>query len=120
MVQLLHSKNKDDMGNPLWGIFLPDICYNMDQVPFPFVVNQDSTLTTHDDNEIPISAPSDALRNIQFTIHVVVNVVEGDKLQGFVDIFCKGTGKRIYKTEQNILYARSKVFSRIIHGLIPY
>ena len=80
--QFLQSNNKDDMGNPLWGILPPEICYNMDQVNFPFVVNHDITLTTHDYNDIHISAPSDALSTIQFTINVVFNGGEGNKHQG--------------------------------------
>ena len=108
--QILQSKNKDDIDNPLWVQFPPEIRYNMDQVNIPFVVNHDRTFTTHDNNDIHISAPSDDLRKRKFTVYVVFNTVSGDKRQGFVDIDCKGTGKRISKKEQDIWYARSKIF----------
>ena len=96
------------MYNPLRGRFPPYLRYNMDQVLLPFVVNLDSNLTTHDNNGIHISAPSDALRKRQFTMHVVVNAGAGDKFEGFVDIFCKGTGKIISKTDQDRYNAMSK------------
>ena len=84
--QVLQSNNKDYMDNKLWGCFPPDFGYNMDKAPFPFVVNHDSTLTTHENNDIHIYAPSDSLRKRQFTMHVVVNSGAADKGQGFVDI----------------------------------
>ena len=87
------------MYNQLWGRFPPALSYNMDQVHSPFVVNHDRTFTTHDDNEIHMSAPSDALRKRHLTMHVAVNTGAGDKRQGFVDIVCKGTGKIINKIE---------------------
>ena len=96
------------MDNPLWGCFPTDPCYNMDQVPFPFAVNHDRNFTTHDDNDTNISAPSDAQRKRQFTMHVVVTAGAGDKFEGFVDIFCKGTGKIISKTDQDRQNATSK------------
>ena len=70
------------MDNPLWGHLPPDIRYNRDQLTLTFVVNHDRTFTTHDDNYIHISAPSDALSTIQFTINVVFNGGEGNKHQG--------------------------------------
>ena len=82
------------------------------------MVNHDRTFTTHDDNYIHISAPSDALRKIQLTIHVVVNAGAGDKNQGFFDIGRKVIDKRISKKYQEIWDERSNVFSKIIHELI--
>ena len=98
--QVLHSKKKGCMNNPLWVRFPPELCYNTDLVPFPFAVNHDRTFTTHDYNDIHISAPSDYLRKRQSTMHMLVNAGAGDKLQVFVGIFCKDTGKRISKREQ--------------------
>ena len=43
----------------------------MDQVPLPFVVNQESTFTDENDKYVHMSAPSDALRKRQFTMHVI-------------------------------------------------
>ena len=98
------------MYNQLWGRFPPALSYNMDQVHSPFVVNNDSTFTTHDDNEIHMSAPSDALRKRQFNMHVLVNAGAVNNHQGTFGIFKKGTGKIISKTEKNRWDARSKVF----------
>ena len=98
------------MDNPLWGCLPPYNRYNMYQVPLTFMVNNDITLTTHDNNEIHISASINDLRKRKFTMHVVVNTREGDKRQGFVDVVLKVTGKIIYRTEQEIWDARGKVF----------
>ena len=116
--QVLQSNNKDDITNPLWGRFPPELCYNIYQVPLPFVVNHYSTFNKNYNNDIHIYEPSDALRKRPFTMHAVVNLGSGDKCQGFIDIIFKGTGKIISKKEQDIWDARSKVFSRIMHGLI--
>ena len=74
------------MNDPLWGRFHTELCLNMYQVQFNFVVNHARTFTTHDDYDIHIYVPSDALRKRQFIIHVVVNEEAGDKHQSFVDI----------------------------------
>ena len=76
------------------------------------MVNHGSIFTTHDNNDIHISALIDAFRNRQFTMHVVVNAGAVDKRRSFVDIFLKVTGKRISKTYQDIWDARSKSFFR--------
>ena len=56
-----------------YGRFTPRLRYNMDQVPLPFVVSQESTCTDENDKDIHISAPNDALRKRQFTMHMCCN-----------------------------------------------
>jgi hypothetical protein len=62
----------------------------MDPVPLPFVVSQDSTFTTADDDDVDISAPSEALMKRQFTMHIFINAGEGDKGGGYTALVCKG------------------------------
>ena len=83
---LLSPTDWDPTCHPSWGRFRPEERYNMDQVPLPFVVNQDHTFTTQDDDHVHISAPSDSLRKRQFTMHVVMNSGKGDKRQSYVDV----------------------------------
>ena len=106
----LGPKDWDTTAHPLWGRFLPEHRYNMDQVPLPFVVNHDFTYTVEDDKDIHTSAPSDLLRKRQFTMHVVVNAGEGPKRQGFVDLVDKGNGTRIMKAEKEQWDERVDVF----------
>ena len=72
----------------------------MDQVPLPFVVNQDYTYTIEDDKDVHISAPSESSSKRQYTMHVVVNAGDADKREGYVDIVAKGKGKRITNAEK--------------------
>ena len=65
---LLSPTAWDPTCHPMCGRFRPEEIYNMDQVPLPFVVNQERTFTTEDDKHVHISAPSDSLRKRQFTI----------------------------------------------------
>ena len=75
----------------LWGRYPPHRRYNMDQVPLPFVVSQESTHTTGDDDDVHVSCPNEALRKRQFTMHVFCNAGEGEKRDGYVALVCKGS-----------------------------
>ena len=88
--------------DPLWGRFPPELRYNMDQVPLPFVVSQDDTFTMDEDHDINIKCPQESLRKRQFTMHQVFNAGVGDKAHGWCDMVCRGTGKRISKAEKNL------------------
>ena len=89
--------------NPsIWGRFPPEKRYNMDQVPLPFVVGQDYTFTQHDDRDVNIKCPDERLRKRQFTMHIVVNAGKDKKKHGWVDLVCKGTGKRIKQAEKEL------------------
>ena len=70
--QVINSKGKDDTDNPLRGCFPTKLHYNMDQVTLPLLVNHHSTFTTHEDNDIHISAPLDTLMKRQFTIKLII------------------------------------------------
>lgn len=63
----------------------------MDQVPLPFVVSQESTYTTENDQNVHISAPSDALRKRQFTMHIFCNAGKGEDRDGYTPLICKGS-----------------------------
>ena len=61
-----------------YGRFPPHLRYNMDQVPLPFVVSQDSTFTTEDDSDVHIFGTGKGdLRKRQFTMHIYVNAGQG-------------------------------------------
>ena len=81
----------------------------MDQVPLPFVVNQEYTYTANEDSNIHITCPAEALRKRQFTMHVVVNAGIGEKREGYVDVVCKGGVKRLSLAEKNQWDGRVKV-----------
>jgi len=72
-----------------WGRFPPHMRYNMDQVPLPFVVSQDNTCTTGDDDDVHIAAQSDGLRKRQFTMHIYINAGRGDFADGYVELICR-------------------------------
>ena len=57
----------------LWGRFCPNRRHNMDQVPLLFVIGQDSTFTTADDNDVYIKSHGNkSLRKRQFMMHIVI------------------------------------------------
>ena len=64
------------MRESIWGRFPPELRYNMDQVPLPFVNGQDETFTMEDDDV------KESLRKRQFTMHLVFNAGTGDKGHG--------------------------------------
>ena len=88
-----------------YGRFPLERRYNMDQVPLPFVVNQESTYTVDSDVNVHIKDPSEALRKRQFTMHLFVNAGEGEKRDGCTCLICKGAiigwRKTIEKTAWN-------------------
>ena len=88
--------------DPLWGRFLPSRRYNMDQSPLPFVNGQDVTFTIEDDNDVNIKCPKESLCKRQFTMYLVFNAAEGDDRDGWCDLVCKGTGKRIKDAEKDL------------------
>ena len=60
-----------------FGRFPPRLRYNVDQVPLPFIVNQDSTYTLDDDDDVQIAGTGKGdLRKRQFTMNVYVNAGE--------------------------------------------
>ena len=87
----------------LYGRVPPHLRFNMDQCPLPFVVSQDTTFTVASDNDVHIKCPGETLRKRQFTMHVVYNAGNGARRAGWVDLVCKGTGKRIRQTEKELL-----------------
>ena len=50
----------------------------MDQAPLPFVVPQDLTCATEDDENAHASAPAEALRKPQFAAHIFCNAGKGE------------------------------------------
>ena len=65
-----------------WGRFPPHLRYNMDQVPLPFVVNQETTYTLDSDNDVHIAGHGKGdLRKRQFTLHIYVNAGVGKHQQ---------------------------------------
>ena len=88
--------------DPLWGRFPPELRYNMDQVPLPFVCMQDDTYTMEEDKDVNIKCPKESLRKRQFTMHQVFNAGVGDDAHGWCDMVVRGTGKRISQGEKNL------------------
>ena len=87
-----------------WGRFPPHLHYNMDQVPLPFVVSQDNTYTTEDDKNVHVTAPSEALRKRQFTMHIIMNASSGKKRHGYTSLICKGSEKGRRKPAEKLAW----------------
>ena len=86
-----HEINSD-VFSMKFGRFRPKHRCNMDQVPLPFVVNQESTFTDENDKDVHISASSDALRKRQFTMRIVCNAGENvDDRDGHTVLIWKGS-----------------------------
>lgn len=85
----------------VWGRFPPVARFNMDQIPLPFVVCQDTTFTTEDDSHVHIrSCGADGLTKRQYTVHLTSNAGEGENGLCYGDLICRGTGKRISRVEK--------------------
>jgi len=108
--QILPPRDPGQNCHPIWGRFPPELRYNMDQVPCPFVVNQDTTFTDEGDEDVHIRAPSDSLRKRQFTLHCVLNAGVGEKAHAWVELVCNGTGTRISRAEKNAWNEDVEVF----------
>ena len=98
--KLLSAPSNDTTIYELWGRFRPEHRFNMDQVPLPFVVNQDYTYTEKDDKTIHVKSPAEALRKRQFTMHIVKNAGRGNNKCGYIDLVAKGKGLRITNAEK--------------------
>ena len=85
-----------------WGWFPPEWRYNIDQVSLPFVNGQDVTLTTDDDKDVNIKCPKEVLQKRQFTMYLFFNTGTGNLAEGWCDLVCKGTGKRISQAEKDL------------------
>ena len=71
------------------GRFPSHLHCDVDQVPLPYVVSQDSACADYEDKDVRIKAPSDALRKRQFAMHVFCNAGEGDERGGCTALMCK-------------------------------
>ena len=70
-----------------------------DQVPLPFVVNENVTLTAKGDTIVHIKTPGEALSKRQFTGHVHF-ADRPWRLQPRAVMVCRGLGKRLSESEK--------------------
>ena len=83
----------------MFGRFPPDRRYNMDQVPMPFVVEQNDTYTEETDCHVHVrGVGSEGLSKRQYTVHVFINA--GGTGNGYIDLICRGQGKRVSQVEK--------------------
>jgi hypothetical protein len=94
----------------IWGRFPPELRYNMDQVPLPFVNGQDSTFTAGDDEDVNIKCPKESLRKRQYTMHLIFNAGRGNDAFGICDLVCRGKGLRINQAEKSLWDPNINVF----------
>jgi hypothetical protein len=74
-----------------YGRYPPHLRYNVDQVPLPFIVSQDSTYTLGDDMDIQVSGHGKGdPRKRQFTMHIVMNAGVGFLRDGYIELICRG------------------------------
>ena len=89
--------------SPQYGRFPPERRYNMDQIPMPFVVDQDSTFTTEDDEHVHIRGTgADGLNKRQYSAHVFINAGNKEEnTHGYIDLICRGKGVCITQLEKD-------------------
>ena len=56
--------------------FTTKLRHNIDQVPLPFVVSQETARADGDDKRIHITTPSDTLREQKFTMSMIISSEE--------------------------------------------
>jgi hypothetical protein len=72
----------------------------MDQVPLPFVVEQEHASTSHDDAHVHIrSCGVDGLTKRQCTMHIFVNAGDGQDGGCYVELIARGKGQCISQVE---------------------
>ena len=89
--------------HPHYGRFPPERRYNMDQIPMPFIVDQNTTFTFEDDEHVQVrgTGAAEGLNKRQYTAHVFINAsLECSTSYGYIDMICRGTGKRISSLEK--------------------
>jgi hypothetical protein len=74
----------------------------MDQIPMPFIVDQDKTFTTDDDDHCQVKGTgAEGLNKRQYTAHVFINAGDTEETaQGYIDLICRGSGTRISRLEK--------------------
>ena len=74
----------------------------MDQIPMPFLVDQDSIFTTDDDEHVHIKGTgAEGLNKRQYTAHVFINAGESEEMSHeYIDLICRGKGTRISAIEK--------------------
>jgi hypothetical protein len=98
--KLLPNKpnDKEEWKDEEWGCYPPERWYNMDQVPLPFVIDQNTTHAIDDEEHIHSQSPgADGLDKRQYTMHIFTNAGSGDTADGYIDMIARGKGTRISK-----------------------
>eukprot|EP00978_Attheya_sp_CCMP212_P022979 scaffold69515_cov58-Attheya_sp.AAC.4 len=73
----------------------------MDQVPLPFVVEQERTFTSHNDAHVHIrSCVADGLTKRQYTMHIFVNAGDGQDGVCYVELIARGKGQCISQVDK--------------------
>lgn len=101
----------------VYGHFPPELRFNQDQVPLPFVLSMDSTYTLTEDTDVHVSFPNDALRKRQFIMHIIANTGEGENKLGYTTLVCKGSSRgRCKQYEVAEWDPELPCFGRKMHG----
>ena len=79
----------------------------MDHVPLPFVVSQDATCATENDQNAHMSAPIEALRKRQFAMRVFCNAGMGEDRGGCAALVRKGSPKGWRTQSEKLAYDHS-------------
>jgi hypothetical protein len=106
------------------------------QVPLPFVVDQDSTFTVNDDDDVQIKGTGKGdLRKRQFTMHLFCNAGRGEDCGGYTVLIGRGQvlkGTRFSEAEraswsknvpflfQKNAWVDTKVMEDIARGFVDY
>ena len=110
------KRRRNPSYDPIWGRWLPANCWNVDQVPQPFVNDQETTYADKDSSSVWIAQPDSGLDKRQFTLQLCIRP-EGDQTVKPAIVF-RGTGLRIGEDERQMYDDRVMFTSRKKHGWI--
>ena len=71
-LQTKRQRDQEAEIHPKWGKWLPTNHYNVDQVPLPFVVNQDKTYADKGSKQVWVSQPASGLEKHQATLQLCI------------------------------------------------
>ena len=95
----------------MYGRFPPERRYNMDQIPMPFIVDQNNTFTDASDEHVHVQGTgSEGLTKRQYTVHIFINAGNTrEQTHGYLDLICRGKGNKVSEVEKRAYNANVNV-----------
>ena len=95
------KRRRNPSYGPIWGHWLPANRWNVDQVPLPFVNDQETTYADKGSSSVWIAQPGSGLDKRQSTLQLCIRP-EGDQTVKPAIVF-RGTGLRIEEDERQTI-----------------